>query len=65
MNVKTVLLTICEENKATIDKNSTNIVNNFGVKQSAEELLQMLKLNDVSLDLMQKDSCTIHDSVMI
>ena len=60
-----ILLTICEENKAIIDKNITNIVNNFGVEQSAEELLQMLKPIDVSLDLMQKDSFTIHGSVMI
>ena len=60
-----ILLTICEENKAIIDKNITNIANNFGVEQSAEELLQMLKPIDVSLDLMQKDSFTIHGSVMI
>ena len=60
-----ILLTICKENKAIIDKNITNIVNNLGVKQSAEELLQMLKPIDVSLDLMQKDSFTIHGSVMI
>ena len=60
-----ILLTICEENRAIIDNNITNIVNNLSVKRSAEELLQMLKSIAVALGLMQRDSCTIDDSVMI
>ena len=60
-----ILLTICEENKAIIDNNITNIVNNLVVKRSAEELLQMFKPIAVALDLMQGDSCTIGDSVMM
>ena len=60
-----ILLTICEENIAIIDINITNIVNNLGIKRSAEELLLMLKPIAVALDLMKRDSCTIGDSVMI
>ena len=40
-----ILLTICEENRAIIDNNITNIVNNLGLKRSIEESLQMLKTN--------------------
>ena len=53
-----ILLIICEQNRDKID-NIANIVNNLGVKRSAEELLQRLKPNAVALDKVQQDSCTI------
>ena len=58
-----ILLTICEENSAIIDNNIPNFVYKLGVKQSAE-MFQMLKPIAIALDLMQRDSYTIGDSVM-
>lgn len=60
-----ILLTICEQNRDKIDTNIVNIVNNLGIKRSAEELLQRLKPIAVALDKIQRDSCTIADTVDI
>jgi len=60
-----ILLTICEQNRDKIDSSIANIVNNIGVKRSAEEFLQRLKPIAVALDKIQSDSCTIADTVEI
>ena len=60
-----ILLTICEQNRDKIDTYIVNIVNNLGIKRSAEELLQRLKPIAVALDKIQRDSCTIADTVDI
>ena len=60
-----ILITICEENRNQIDINIRNVVNNLGVKRSAEELLRRLKPIAVALDMVQKDSCIIADAVEI
>ena len=60
-----IMITICEEHRSAIDNNISSIVNNLGIKRSAEELLQWLKPIAVALDSVQKDSCSIADAVEI
>ena len=57
------LLTTYEQNRDKIDSSIANIVNNLGIKRSAEDLLQRLK--PVALDIIQQDSCTIADTDQI
>jgi hypothetical protein len=45
-----ILINICEQNRNQIDISIRNVVNNLGVKRSAEELLQRLKQIAVALD---------------
>lgn len=60
-----ILLTICEQNREKIDSSIASIVNNIGIKRSAQELHLRLMFIAVTLDKIQRDSCTIADMIEI
>lgn len=59
------LVKICEEHRDEIDREITKLVSNIVVKRNAEDLFARLKPVSLSIDLVQKDNCTIARCVVI
>ena len=57
------LIKICEENRDAIDKTVQQKVSNISLKRNVEDLLQLLTPISVTLDKVQKNDCTLSESV--
>jgi Protein of unknown function (DUF 659)/hAT family C-terminal dimerisation region len=60
-----VLVKVCTENRAAIDKNVASKVNDIAIKNNAADYLAYLKDIAVSLDKVQSNNCLISESTQI
>lgn len=59
------LLQICEEHRDTIDKTVQTQVSNFVLKRNVEDMVMRLKPISIALDEVQRNNCTISESVRV
>ncbi|KAL4092430.1 hypothetical protein QTP88_026931 [Uroleucon formosanum] len=58
-----ILSSVCSNNRAAIDTTIIRKIEDMEMKRNAEDYFRKLKMISISLDKIQKDSCTLSDAI--
>lgn len=58
-----ILSSVCSNNRAAIDTTIIRKIEDMEMKRNAEDYFRKLKIISISLDKLQKDSCTFSDAI--
>ncbi|KAE9545565.1 hypothetical protein AGLY_001108 [Aphis glycines] len=58
-----ILSSVCSNNRAAIDTTIIRKIEDMEMKRNAEDYFRKLKMISISLDKIQKDSCTLNDAI--